>query len=1852
MPQPSSHDYRTLMTNALVKIEKMQAKIDAYEQAKSEPVAIIGMACRLPGGVNTPDLFWQKLLAGYDGITDIPTNRWDVDAYYDPDPDAAGKMYTKKGGFLTDIDGFDAAFFGISPREASQMDPQQRLVLEVAWEALEDAGIIPARLMNSPTGVFVGMMNYDYTRLNSSHIQNIDLHTGTGFCGSVNAGRLSYTLGLQGPSMMIDTACSSSLVAAHQACQSLRLGESDLAIAGGVNLILSPHVYITECRANMLSADGYCKTFDASANGYSRGEGCGMVILKRLSDARRDGDPVVAVIRGSAINQDGRSSGITVPNGPAQEAVIKQALGHIDPARIGYIETHGTGTPLGDPIEIEALAHVFGASHQPQSPLMVGAVKSNIGHLEGAAGVTGLIKLALCLKHGMLPPSIHFEKPNPKIDWSTLPIQVVIEPKPWEQAQSSRMGGVSSFGFCGINCHMVLEAVAPQAPMQSVSNRPYQLLTLSAETRSSLSHLIKQYQQLDQIQSSLPEQSQHLSDLRLADLCYTANCHRTHFQQRQAFAVASSDDLMQQLKAWKNGSSTALELPLKIAFLFTGQGAQYLNMARQLYETEPYFENIINHCNEVLSGQLNPSLIGVLYNHNEQPENAPDIHQTAYTQPAMFAIEVALAKLWQFYGVMPTLVMGHSLGEYAAACIAGVFSLEDGLKMVAARGRLMQALPKNGKMLAIAKDALFTETLIASFPGDITIAACNGPTNTVISGDAKCMNEIAQELAKQQIKTATLKVSHAFHSQLMEPMLDEYKSIVNTVTFQQPEISIINNVDGNADGSVIANADYWLKQIVNPVLFQQGVSILSDQGINCCLEIGPTPVLLGMAQLCLASDAMLWLPSLHKEKSDSQVMLSSLATLYGHGIDIQWDHYYQFENHRRINVPFYPWDSQSYWVTTTDQIRLYTEPYMNDLTKVHPLLGNQIDSPLETRQFESILSGNGLEYLKDHQVNSAVILPAAAFIEMIISAIQQKNHEKTLTLKALEIKAPLFITDKASKLLTIVSSRQVIIYSRLDGNAGWQEHVDVTIAVHQQRPEMFDLETVRQQCQHKIDLHVFYQQLARQGLIYGANFQGLSALSFKDHQLLAKIELPERLTADEHYYIHPVLLDSAFHSLACLIYHSSSKYAYLPIGVDEISTYGRCHTTNYCIAQLTDDGDELKRANITIVNPLGECVLKCEGLRLQKVNLQHFLPHPAIDQQQWCYQWTWPEQPVNECQQSKEQIWVSLSMDNNTNHGLVKSLVAGGNINVKVSVAGYFQTLPGNHFIIAADKPDDYARLWMTLGQRYPGKTFNLICHWSDTKTIDDSATLMNLQQTTCGRVLALVQSLAARKIAFNTKLWLITSGAVAEKLDPDQVRPWLSSLWGMGRTIQLEMPDLQCKLIDMDPAQPIIATDYFYYEAAQSSENQVIYRHDQRYVGRLTHYNNASLPILDIDDEGCYLITGGLGALGQLCASWLIEKGAHHLYLIGRSAAEGQAKQNIEQWQQQGVQVNVIQGDIAQYSDAEHIFSLIKAQTVPLKGLIHCAGILDDGVIDQQSWSRYESVMQPKVMGSWHLHQMTRHLNLSHFILFSSAASMLGSTGQSNYAAANAFMDALAYYRHGKGLPACCINWGPWQSGMAADISHQDRQRFQQFGINVLADKDNLAMLAVMMSSSLINGGVFSVNWRQYAEKITGSQVPAVLSQLITQQDQDKCLLSILVQLNQAAVNEKRVLLLNHVRQVTADVLGLTSADKVAVDKGFFETGMDSLTALELKNRLQKSLQTTLLSTLAFSYPTVTELADYLMTTLAFDQEDVAEDIPASMSEIMETTLSDDEAIEQMTEAELAALVDNKLNALLEDEV
>jgi len=1211
-------DRKDLLKRAIRRIEALETELASARAGNREPLAIVGLACRFPGGANDPDAFWSRLIEGFDATTEVPRDRWDIDAYYDPDPDAPGRTYTRHGAFLDmPICDFDASFFGIAPREADAMDPQQRLVLEVVWEALERGGIAPASLHGSATGVFVGMTAHDWAHIQDrgAGTEHLDGYFGTGTSHSVAAGRIAYLLGLKGPALTIDTACSSSLVAFHEACQSLRARETDVAIAAGVLLMLSPSGHVVASAGRMLSRDGRCKAFDAAADGYGRGEGCGAVVLKRLKDALADGDRILAIVRGTAINQDGRSAGLTAPNARAQEEVIRAALAASDvhPHLVSYVEAHGTGTELGDPIELQALGAVQAGRAADRPPLYVGSVKTNIGHLEAAAGIAGVIKTVLALQHGTLPPHLHFKEPNPHVPWNALPLEVPTRPQPWPAIDGRRIAGVSSFGFSGTNAHVILEAWSGQDPAatRAPSSVPG-LLVLSARTPRALGELAE----------ATAARVRSDADLDLHAVTATLAVGRNHFEHRAAAVVRDRETLVAALDAVARGDGKVLRGEARgrrsvgVAFLFTGQGSQRPGMGRELLALEPVFREEIVRCDEILAPLLGCSILPLLEADRDDAAAGAALQQTRLTQPVLFAFEWALAQLWRSWGVEPVAVAGHSLGEYVAATVAGVLELEDALRLVAERGRLIGELPDGGAMAALFADAGRVRALLENVPGRVSIAAFNGPANTVISGDAEAVDAVLAAAAAAHIEGRRLVVSHAFHSPHVEPVLDAFRSIVERVPCRAPRIDVIANLRGAAATADTFDTDYWVRHVREPVRFAESVAALRAGGARVLLEVGPAPVLLGLAASCPGAPAEeLRVASLRPDEDATVAVREALAALYVAGVNVRWD---KVEPGRRppVALPTYPFERVRHWRTPPRLDSAYDN-------RGHPLLGAALDSPwLSGKTYEAEIREDAPAWIGEHLVFGRPVLPAAGFVEMARAAVARAAPGATLA--DFRILQPLQVQGVCRVQLHIDGERLEIASRRNEGE-DWRTHV--TARVDTSAGSESSLAEWPSPEGEALDPEEYLAAIAAAGVEYKGAFRTLVQIRRGHGVAWGEIDasrIPDR--ERRRYGVHPALLDAAF-QLCGACFEAPPGVVYLPVGTRRLvlpSAEGRlAGPTLEARAVLREGkaGAAIVSCDVELRDPSSGNLLRVEGLEFQRAAA----PDTSLERRvlDWLYELEW-----------------------------------------------------------------------------------------------------------------------------------------------------------------------------------------------------------------------------------------------------------------------------------------------------------------------------------------------------------------------------------------------------------------------------------------------------------------------------------------------------------------------------------------------------------------------------------------------------------------------------------------------------
>ncbi|MEL6813253.1 MAG: aminotransferase class I/II-fold pyridoxal phosphate-dependent enzyme [Cyanobacteria bacterium J06598_3] len=1600
--------------------------MSAPQPAAPAPIAIIGIGCRYPGGADNPDAFWQMIRSGTDSITEVPTTRWDPAPIYDPDPSTPNKTNTRWGGFLSQVDEFDPQFFGIAPREVATMDPQQRLLLEVTWEALEDAGQIPDTLRGSKTGVFIGIGTHDYSiMLWQQPVNDPYATTGTGNC--IAANRLSYLFDLKGPSLAVDTACSSSLVAMHLACQSLWTKESAMAIAGGVNVLLLPTVTAGFSKGGFMSGDGRCKSFDASADGYVRSEGAGIVLLKPLAQALKDGDPVYAVIRGSAVNQDGFSQGMAAPNPQAQEAVLRNAyrLAQVNPAQVKYIEAHGTGTKLGDPIEAQALGAVLAEGRSHTNPCLIGSVKTNIGHTETAAGIAGIIKAALMLKHRELPPSVHFHKPNPAIDFESLRLQVQrdLAPLPASPTTPTYIG-INSFGFGGTNAHIVLSdtvssdtAPSDTAPSEIEQQQIHpesvkpstSILTLSAKSETALKAVVQSYLTL------LKENP----NVNLAALCVAANTKRSHFTHRLALIAQSTQQLITQLQdhlaenedtiGLLSGQVRSTHTP-EIAFLCTGQGSQFTGMGCELYETQPIFRNTLKRCAEILQDS-DINLLEILFSET----NTTDIHQTRYTQPVLFAFEYALAQLWKSWGIQPSIVLGHSLGEYVAACLAGVFSPQDALKLVTARGQLMQALPTSGDqagaMVSVMADVATCEALMAPFGEEVSIAAINGPQSTVISGKKGAIAHITTQLETQAIKCKPLQVSHAFHSALMDPMLQAFREVAQSITYHKPTLPIISLLTGrvaNSDTATsnITTADYWVQHVRSPVQFLHAINTLQQHLTHTYLEIGAKPLLLGMARACLPTqnNNIQWLASLRPSQPDTTAMLTSLAHLHTqNNTSINWANITPTVKPTSLSLPTYPFQRQRYWweeaeipsMTPLAERQLSSAPAAPNTG--HALLGSTIPLAGATeKRFQNSLSPQSPQFLSDHRILDQVILPGAAYVEMAIAAAAEWKTTTSLSLSNVTIEQALNLSTENTTPIQLVLTPEennqatLKIFSLNSTDDTFTRHATAVVSssTANKAPETELSQVQIALLAHPVNVSEYYETLRSQNLNYGPSFRTIRQLWQKDGQSLSQIRTHHTTTT---YHLHPTLLDGCLQTIGAAIQADTASSTYLPVGLDQLQFYEPLQQSGWCHVQLhpanSQNGHTSKqlKADLSIWTENGTLAAQITGMTLQQVShatLQKLFSQSAsptetasdTPPENWLHHLTWEPQAhsvTDSTQKTEQSPWLIFSTTDSTSNSIETQLIAAEESIFRIHPGSTYQTNPDSStYTLNPSSSKDFNQLFSDLiptliAQQSENLSCRIVYLWGLGNKTNAPGDLTNQQQN-CGALLHLVQALAQCP-ALKAQLWVITQSA--QTIDtPAPLQLHQTPLWGLTRSLRLEQPSLNCTAIDL-PASDLPASDLPASDLPTSTEpltpetlnllltdlqqptpeQQISYRQNNRFVARLSpHTETSQLPIPSTDSFRL-----GLSSYGVL----------DHLTLVPADRTAPGPNEIEIQVKASGLNFRDVLNALGMLQSVLEQMGFASAEYVPFGG--ECAGIVTAIGPDVTTYKVGDAVIAAQAVGS-----------------------------------------------------------------------------------------------------------------------------------------------------------------------------------------------------------------------------------------------------------------------------------------------
>ncbi|UED87869.1 type I polyketide synthase [Streptomyces profundus] len=1690
--------------------------------SRTEPIAIVGIGCRFPGGVTSPEDLWRLLADGTHTIGDFPTDRgWDLDRLHGPDPGAPGTSSVRRGGFLPDAADFDADFFGISPKEALAMDPQQRVLLETCWEALERAGIDPDRLRGTSSGVFIGVEPHEYGPRTHEAPDGIDGYLMAGNLPSVVSGRVAYTLGLEGPTLTVDTACSGSLTALHLAVRALRGGECGLALAGGVTVISSPGTFTTFSRQGGLAPDGRIKAFAAGADGTSFAEGAGVFVLARLADAQRDGHPVLAVIRGTAINQDGASNGLTAPNGLAQQRVIRRALAdaRLTPTDVDAVEAHGTGTTLGDPVEGGALVAAYGEGRSPETPLWLGSVKSNIGHTGAAAGAAGVIKMVQALRHSTLPRTLHVDAPTPHVDWSAGTVRLLTEPREWSPNGHPRRAGISSFGASGTNAHVVIEeppAEARRTPEPEGRERPLPLV-LSAQGRDALRARASRL--LATVDTAAP-----------LDLAYTAATGRAALRERATVVAADRAELRRALTALALGEdapglrTATARATGRTAFLFTGQGSQRPGMGRELARAFPVFAQALQLAADHLDPHLDVPLGEVLFAEPGSPEAAL-LDLTRYAQAALFAVETALFRLLESWGVTPALLAGHSVGEIAAAHAAGVLTLADAALLVGARGTLMQELPAGGAMVAVQA----TEDEIAEhLSAEVALAAVNGPRAVVLTGAADAVDAVAARFAEQGRRTRALSVSHAFHSPLMDPMLDAFRQVAETLDHAPPRIPVVSNLTGGAVESF--DADHWVRHVREPVRFADGVRWLAAQGTTAYLELGPDAVLSAMARDTLSDDepegsGIAFAALLREGHGEERQLVTALGVAHAHGVPVAWDRFFAGRGARRIELPTYPFQRRRYWLdggsSRPDGL-------------AHPLLDTAVSlAGADGLVLTGRLSVRAQPWIADHVIAGTVLLPGTALVELAIRAGDEAGHG---VLDELTLETPLALAPEGEAELQVVvgaldaaGRRPVEIHSRAArGGQPWTRHAGGVLAEHAEHAECAEGATEGAEAQEPftdwpppgaepLDVEGLYARQAAQGYGYGPAFRRVRAAWRRGDEVFAELALDEG--AADRFGLHPALLDASLHAFDEPTDDGGVRLPFAWLGV-ELHATGATEVRAHVVRTGPDT------VSVRLADPGGAPVATVRSL-VQRPLGANAVPAPGAPAGALLrVEWTAPRTPPR-------------------------------------------ADLPGD--------PIPLAHLPLTFPGSPPEAALAATRH---------------------------VLDLLRGALRADSGLAIVTRGATGD--------PVLAPTWALVRAAQAEHPG-RFVLVDTDRDVP----EGELRAALATGEPQLALRDGTVTVPRLVRAPKPDEPgPAPWDPDGTVLITGGTGGLGALVARHLVTRhGVRRPLLTSRSGpnAPGAAELAAE-LAASGAEPTVAACDIADRDALAALLAAIPAAH-PLTAVVHAAGVIDDGLIETLTPAQLDAVFHGKAAGAWQLHELTSELPLAAFVLFSSAASTLESAGQGNYAAANAFLDALAEHRAAQGLPATSLAWNLWagDAGMGARLDEVTLRRAERSGLPALSAQDNLALLDQALATEtpvLVPLGLDPVALRARPEG-----VPPLLRGLVRARARRQAAATtpagadggLAARLAGKPEAERARTVLDLVRARIATVLGHDQATAIDPDRAFTELGFDSLAAVELRNALSSATGLRLTSTLIFDHPTPRALAAHVLAKAGDQPEPTA---------------------------------------------
>lgn len=1810
-------------------------------------VAIVGMGCRFPGNANNVDEYWEILKNGTNAITEVPKDRWSIDEYYHPNG-VKGKTKSKWGGFISDFDKFDAKFFGINAREVEQIDPQQRQALEIAWEAFEDAGIKPESLAHSKTGVFVGGFTLDYKILQFSEVNDIDTHATVGSMMNMLSNRISYVFDLMGPSMTIDTACSSSLVALHQACKSINNGECDLALSGGIELIYTPEYFVAESTSGMLSEDGQCKTFDETANGYVRGEGGGFVVLKSLEKAIANGDFIYAIVRESLVNQDGKTNGITVPNKAAQKKLLEDVYkkAEVYPNDVHYLELHGTGTSVGDPIEANAVGEYFGQTRSIENRLVISSVKANIGHLEASSGIASIIKVACILNKKEIVPHIGMKKINPKINLDELKLRIPLENERWPENQRVQLAGINSFGFGGTNAHIILEGYENkivQTTQPTPSSNKINILPVSAKSEKSLDLLTDKYL------TYLTE-----SNSRIEDICFSAINHREKMPISLTVVGETKEEMISNLKSFKelghdpNVIVNHQQNNQKVVFIFTGMGPQWYGMGRELYHTNSVFKSVLEDCHNEFSKYLSWSLLDEF----SVEEHQSKINNAEVSQPLNFAVQVALYKMWVSKGVTPDAIVGHSVGEVAALYCAGVYSFEDAVKISYVRSSLQQKLTGKGVMLAVSITEEEAKNYINGKANNVSIAAINSYTSLTLSGEKSCLEKLQKEFEKNGVFNKFLKVNVPYHSPIMNEIKEELLESLKDIQPKKSKIRIYTTADGKeASGSQLDN-EYWWKNVANPVYFAKAMSLLLAEGYTNFVEIGPHPVLgNSVNELAFETEKEVFVePSIRRMEPENRQFYQTYATLYTRGVNFDLNNQYD-QTFNYVKLPHYAWNHERYWNEPLEHMSRRLG------LKEHKFLGYRLNSFSPT--WKNQVNDIALPFVKDHCVNGKVLIAGAHYIEtsfQVMRTFNKGDSSSNVALTDIKFNKALFMDENNICTMLIqydTKDGQISISDGKSENSVSQNNYFSAYGARASNyaPLKVDLEAIKKNAKSFIEKEKCYFLLDKMNFNYGPMFQGLKNIWLNENEVVAELcTLSELGVEDEDTILHPVILDAAFQSFLANQFQDAEKDGKvdlkLPESISSIHVSRKMADKLYVYSKVNEFSAEVIKGDIKICDENGIILVAINDFvarTVEKTEENALISEKALNE--WFYGIDWLKQDQEEDEQllmPKEDFkkWIILADSSGKAEKLAEKLGAAGKECVIFSMSNLSSN--DNQTITVNDsesylKIAKYADLSETYGIVYLS---NLDVSMTNNMSVKD---IEVAKGKTVNGIRYLISKLTEASIRF--KLWVITNEAVQVKKE-EKADVLNGSIIGMLRVIgHSEFVGNIGACIDVDTFEESldnIICDLIDY----TREDLLAYRNGQRYVARLNYIKDldGNIPV-KLSDSKIYIVTGALGSLGQITINWMCEKGARNFVMIGRTKLPSRVERKniepdhklynqikfIDSLERKGCRINYVSLDITDEQAIEKLIEEIHVNEIlPVGGCIHIAGVVKDKMLLQMNQEDFDTVYDTKVKGAWLLSKYLWEDQLDFFIMYSSTGSVVTAIGQANYAAANSFMDTLAAYRTSCGKPGMSLGWGPWGIGMVKEQNLIDHYKYQR-GMNPIYAISGMQALERIIDKNFCHVVIGEADWPLALNNYVGK--PVLYNHLAVQNKQkaDNASLDddvdIFEKLGELSNEEDRKQYISEFFTVLiAETLHMKK-EEILSSQPINAIGVDSIIATDLRNRISKACHVNVSIVDILGGISIDDLVEKLFEELcSFIVQEDEQDLEALLAEI--ENLSEEEAM------------------------